>query len=162
MLCCDQGGLYLADFGLAHLIVKTIQTVASSVGGTPNYSPPEQLDASQGPVTEKIDIWAFACVALELLTGSVPWSGKTIMQIMAAVVMHRESPSLPAGCEAPAGMAELLQRCLEFEAGQRPSAAEVETEIHEEWRREQEDHYWGLVAFDLLHEDGCSCPDCED
>ena len=44
-----DGSPLLADFGLAALIVKTITTVQSSMGGTPNYSPPEQLDVDLGP-----------------------------------------------------------------------------------------------------------------
>ena len=116
ILMDEEGKLVLADFGLATLIVKTIQTIASSPGGTPNYSPPEQLDTDLGPLTEKIDIWAFGCVAVELLTGQVPWQGKTHMQIMASVLMRKQTPSLPAGCEAPEGMAEVLAKCWSYEA----------------------------------------------
>jgi serine/threonine protein kinase len=42
--------------------------------GTLRYMSPEQLD---GILTSKIDIWAFGCVLLEILTGKPPYSGIT-------------------------------------------------------------------------------------
>ena len=132
ILMDEEGKLVLADFGLATLIVKTIQTIASSPGGTPNYSPPEQLDVSLGALTEKIDVWAFGCVAVELLTGQVPWHGMTHMQIMASVLMRKQTPSLPAGCEAPsvrsthrtraARRSSTTPRCASSRTGRRPKA----------------------------------------
>jgi len=125
ILMDEEGGLYLADFGLAALIVKTITTVQSSMGGTPNYSPPEQLDVDLGPLTEKIDIWALGCLAIELLTGAVPWQGRQPMQIMASVVMKRQSPALPEGVVAPEELRPLLKRCFAFTPAERPAAAEL-------------------------------------
>ena len=131
ILMDEEGKLVLADFGLATLIVKTIQTIASSPGGTPNYSPPEQLDTDLGPLTEKIDIWAFGCVAVELLTGQVPWFRKTHMQIATSVVVKRQSPPVPAGCEMPEGMPEVLRKCWSYEAAGRPSADQLVLEMQQ-------------------------------
>ena len=131
ILMDENGKLFLADFGLASLIVKTIQTIASSPGGTPNYSPPEQLDSDLGPLTEKIDIWAFACVAYELLTGELPWKGKTHMQLMTAVLMHKQTPALPAGCLVPDGMAEVLAKCWSYDPAGRPSADQLAVRMRE-------------------------------
>ena len=133
LLIDGKGDIFLSDFGLAHLIVQTMpQTAATSGGGTPNYSAPELLDTelSAGP-TEKIDVWAFACVAYELLTGRVPWQGKSPHQILMSVVVRKVVLELPAGTEAPADMPAFLGHCLAYEPTERPTAAEMERRIIE-------------------------------
>ena len=132
LLIDGEGKVFLSDFGLAHLIVQTMpQTAATSGGGTPNYSAPELLDSEMSAPTEKIDIWAFACVAYELLTGKVPWQGKSSHQILMSVVVRQAMLELPEGTEAPAGMPVLLRDCLAYEPTERPTAAEVERRIIE-------------------------------
>ncbi len=63
------------------------------------FRAPETFDPELGPVTKKSDIWALACLLLELQTGKVPWEGLNVLQIMTKVcesnAFHSNNPHLP-------------------------------------------------------------------
>jgi hypothetical protein len=85
---------------------------------------PEQHDSEEfGKVTPKADIWAWACIAVEMLSGSVPWSGKRALEILGCVVNKKQTPQVPPG--APPWLSALLQRSFLHVAADRPTAAEV-------------------------------------
>src|SRR5262245_276349 len=67
-----DGTPVLADFGLAKLALSVRRITASGiVMGTPEYMSPEQAAGEQiGPAS---DIYSFAIVAYEMLTGRVPF-----------------------------------------------------------------------------------------
>ena len=74
----DFGRLVVADFGVAMLAGATLTSTASQTGsgaGTVFYMAPEQHDSEEfGVVTCQADIWAWGCVAVEMLSGVIPWS----------------------------------------------------------------------------------------
>jgi serine/threonine protein kinase len=69
------------------------------------------FDPELGPVTKKSDIWALACLLLELQTGKVPWEGLNILQIMSKVcesnAFHSNNPHLPLAMGS-------FSRCLTY------------------------------------------------
>jgi hypothetical protein len=78
ILVDDDGRLYIADFGVASLAEATLSTgsASRSGAGTPVYMAPEQHDARMfGRVTEAADVWAWACIVVEVLSGRVPHRG---------------------------------------------------------------------------------------
>jgi Tol biopolymer transport system component len=95
--------------------------------GTPGYMSPEQARCQE--VDRRTDIWAFGCVLYELLTGRQVFQGQSQTEIIAAV-LEREPDwqALPAG--TPARIRELLRRCLQKDADQRPgNIADVRTAL---------------------------------
>ena len=86
---------------------------------------PEQLDTDSGPVTEKVDIWAWACIAVEMFAGAVPWKGVSHMQILGNVCMKRQTPQLPEDAVLPAKLRMMVEECFAFDPAQRPTAAQV-------------------------------------
>lgn len=90
ILISDDGGVYVADFGVAHAspsraFADGTQLVATTAGfiGTPTYMAPERL---RGDVADaRGDQFAF-CVALyEALHGRRPFTGETIGDLRAAI-----------------------------------------------------------------------------
>ncbi|MFN0180572.1 MAG: protein kinase domain-containing protein [Gemmatimonadales bacterium] len=84
----------LADFGLARVLTdERGQSLTSSgvIVGTAPYMSPEQ--GSGDPVDARTDQYALACVLFEMLTGSPPFYGTTIL---ATLAKHRvdERPSV--------------------------------------------------------------------
>ncbi|KAF5779578.1 putative protein kinase RLK-Pelle-RLCK-VI family [Helianthus annuus] len=72
LIRCLEGD-YLSDFGLAKWATPTgLQITSTNVAGTFRYLAPEYF--THGKVTEKIDVYAFCVVLLELLTGRKPIS----------------------------------------------------------------------------------------
>jgi serine/threonine protein kinase len=90
---------------------------------------PEQ---ARGKVVDKrSDIWAFGCVLFEMLTGTRPFDGETITDVLGAVVRAEPDWSrLPD--TTPGNIRRLLRRCLTKEARARQQAAgDARLEIEE-------------------------------
>src|SRR5579859_3639867 len=87
-------GPKLIDFGVAKVLdpFRREQLTGAGVIGTPGYMAPEQaLDSSA--VDGRADVWAFSIMMYELLSGGVPFPGKTCTEVL-ALVLERDVPSL--------------------------------------------------------------------
>jgi hypothetical protein len=94
-------------------------TMAGVIMGTAAYMSPEQ--AKGKPVDRRGDIWAFGVVLAEMLTGQRVYSGETVSETLAAVLLKEpDLTGLPAG--TPAGVRGLLRRCLERDPTRRLQA----------------------------------------
>jgi len=80
----------LADFGLAKLLQSaSVKSPTGVTTGTPAYMAPEQVTGSAvGPAADR---YALAAVAYELLTGTPPFSGEGVLELLYAHV-HRDPP----------------------------------------------------------------------
>jgi serine/threonine protein kinase len=104
--------VYLTDFGLARDPSGFALTVPGQVLGTIDYMAPELLEGIRiGPAT---DIYALACLAVETLTGQVPFprdndAATTYAHVMdAAPSVSERRPELPVALDdvIAAGMAK--------------------------------------------------------
>ena len=102
-------------------------TAAGIILGTAAYMSPEQ--GSGRPVDKRTDIWAFGCVLCEMLTGRPVFAGKTMSDLLAAVLTaDPDWTTLPE--ETPVPIRKLLRRCLEKDRKRRlDSAADARLEI---------------------------------
>jgi hypothetical protein len=116
-----EGRVKVLDFGLAKAMANDVAagdptssptmtmraTMAGLIMGTAGYMAPEQ--AKGKAVDRRADIWAFGIVFAEMLTGRTMYTGETVSEILAAVIMT--PPGIPEGL--PPHIATLLRRCLE-------------------------------------------------
>ena len=125
-----DGLVKILDFGLAKALAgetaaadpstsPTLSHLATQAGiilGTAAYMAPEQ--AKGKPVDRRADIWAFGCVLYEVFSGKQAFSGETVTDILAAVVMKEPDWSaLPE--TTPRSIRTLLARCLKKDPKQR-------------------------------------------
>jgi hypothetical protein len=91
--------VYLSDFGVSKGAVSSVSlTGAGHFLGTPDYSAPEQI---QGwAVDGRVDQYALACVAFQLLTGTAPFERD---QGMAVLLAHLSEPP-PSVCSRRPGL----------------------------------------------------------
>lgn len=127
-----SGGLKLADFGLAKGAESGSAlgslTAAGTIMGTPAYMAPEQVKGERpGPAT---DIYAAGVVAYEMLTGRVPFTAASDLEVMG---MHvRQPPPDPRSLrsEIPESLARAVQKAMAKRPDDRwSSAAAFRTEL---------------------------------
>jgi len=104
--------VFLGDFGLARDPEGEALTAPGQVLGTIDYMAPELLDGER--VGAATDIYGLACLAVETLTGTVPYARDTDAATMYAHIVdpppsiHERRPSLPPALDdvIAAGMAK--------------------------------------------------------
>ncbi|HEV8445415.1 MAG TPA: protein kinase [Gemmatimonadaceae bacterium] len=126
------GAAVVTDFGIAKALTAartgahdtTITQVGSGVG-TPAYMAPEQA-AGDPNLDHRADVYAFGCLAYELLAGETPFHGRPMHQMMTA---HFAEPAPAVNArrgDTPRGLASLVAQCLEKDPANRPqSGAEL-------------------------------------
>ncbi|MHC5539973.1 protein kinase domain-containing protein, partial [Singulisphaera rosea] len=114
----------IADFGLARLIEgdEVRLTETSEAPGSPSYMSPEQFDAP-GSVDGQSDVFSLGVVLYEMLTGRLPFPGKT-----RTVVSDQVRNSFPAAPQAlcrsvPRDLGILCMGCLEKDRADRIGSA---------------------------------------
>ena len=121
ILISPDGKAKLADLGIATASERTQITAVGTVLGTPSYMAPEQLEG--GRITKAVDIYALAAVAFELLGGRKARQGRTPLEI-AHQVANEPTPDIrEAWSDAPPAAAEVLQRGMARDPGERPRSA---------------------------------------
>ena len=120
----------VADFGIAKAIVAaqekpegaTLTQLGTAVG-TPAYMAPEQ--AAGDPDTDhRADVYAFGCMAYELLAGQPPFAGLPPHKLLVAHMNEtpRDVRELRPDCPAP--LAALVMHCLAKNPAERPATAD--------------------------------------
>ncbi|MDQ6831107.1 MAG: serine/threonine protein kinase, partial [Gemmatimonadota bacterium] len=120
----------VADFGIAKAIAAAQErpagaslTQLGTAVGTPAYMAPEQ--AAGDPSTDRrADIYAFGCVAYELLAGHPPFHGLSPHKLMAAHMGETARPVEELRPDCPPALARLIARCLAKDPDDRPANAD--------------------------------------
>eukprot|EP00731_Ephydatia_muelleri_P016582 Em0009g1006a len=128
----DTVNVKLADYGISRFAnpggVKGEE-------GTPGYLAPEAIRrrGEDQAFDEKVDIFSFAMLLFELLTGQRPFENLTTMQELNKAVSKGDRPLLQDGNLEPSfpGMIDLMFDCWKQTAAERPSANEVVTRMCE-------------------------------
>ena len=127
-----DGKLKLFDFGLAACVKKkqlASDTYAmSGYTGTPVFMAPEVY--LNQPYNEKVDVYSFAMILWEMISGEKAFSGMSREDHKQAVVIGGQRPSLgPVLARAPVEVARLLERCWDGDHMQRPDFATILREL---------------------------------
>ncbi|MFC8847785.1 MULTISPECIES: protein kinase [unclassified Micromonospora] len=115
-------GVKVVDFGISALAGESEKGAEGTLLGTPAYLAPERLD--NGQVSPATDVYALGLLLYRMLTGRLPWEASTTTQLLRAH-MYAEPEPMPDVPGLPAGVAELVRRCLAKRPDDRPATAEV-------------------------------------
>merc|ERR1719265_822821 len=89
-------------------------------GGSPRYMAPELFD-NKSKITEKIDIWAMACIFIEIFAGPLPYEKiNTLADLTREMLVHRRSPDVPNHIFEEIRV--ILHSCLDFDHQVRPTS----------------------------------------
>jgi hypothetical protein len=109
----------VADFGVAR--VKAQTGVMTAETGTYRWMAPEVIEHK--PYDHKADVFSFAIVLWELLTGKLPYEYLTPIQAAVGVVQKCLRPTIPKHTHPK--ITELLEKCWQQDPASRPDFTEI-------------------------------------
>ena len=138
------------DFGLAKLVAakshagpsyadQTMTMVAAlstpgAATGTPGYMSPEQARGDEADA--RADIFGLGIVLYEMATGKMPFQGKTLGAVMAAILHDVPAPPSALNPNIPEGLQQIIGKALEKDPDTRYQTA---SDLRADLRRLQRD-----------------------
>jgi serine/threonine protein kinase len=128
-----SGRVKVLDFGLARLAGGDARLTGSGViVGTPSYMAPEQ---AEGEVDARADLFSLGCVLYRMVTGRLPFPGKTAMAALREVAILDPPPPRQVNPETPEALSQLIMRLLSKDPAGRPASAAAVVQALEEIQR---------------------------
>ena len=127
VLVDSEGRLKVTDFGIARAGASQM-TEAGSIIGTAQYLSPEQ--AKGAPVDQTSDIYSIGIVLYELLTGTVPYTGDTPVEIAMKHLSQVPEPPSALEPQIPHELDAIVLRSLAKDPADRyQSADEMDADL---------------------------------
>ena len=109
----------IGDLGLGRVLGAHSDFAKTGVG-TPLYFSPELCQ--EQPYNDKSDVWAFGCLAHELLTGDPPFTAHNQVAL-ASKIVNAPTPALPD--DISPDLAFVISKALVKDPARRPSMADI-------------------------------------
>lgn len=123
VLIDKAGKAMLTDFGIARAGISISHT--GDLRGTPAYMAPEYL-SSQSEPSASTDVFSLGVVFYQLLTGELPFRGKTLPQVLHAILNEPFLDPRATVPTLPEGVVAICRRCLAKDPSERyPSGGEL-------------------------------------
>jgi serine/threonine protein kinase len=104
----------ISDWGLSRIISESTSTTATSF--TPYYAAPEQI--GKKAKDERTDIWQLGVILYEQVTGVLPFTGDSMVEVMAGIAT--KNPKTPSQINpATSDIESVIQKCLEKDPAKR-------------------------------------------
>ncbi|MFC1500657.1 protein kinase [Candidatus Zixiibacteriota bacterium] len=111
VLVSSDGTVKVTDFGLAKAIGQTTLSLTGETKGTAPYMAPEIYRGES--ITETGDVWSIGVLTYQVLTGKLPFQGRTFEET-ALSILNDEFPPLPDEVESTLpGISTFLEKCLQ-------------------------------------------------
>lgn len=114
----------VSDFGLAKSVgaeTSAGMTQSGEMLGTPRYMAPEQVEAKH--VDARTDIYALGLIFYEMLTGDVPFTAETTLQLMYKRAHETPPPPNAVIPDIPQWLNNVVAKCLECDPARRYQSA---------------------------------------
>jgi len=120
--------ILVMDFGLARSVESEGMTQTGALLGTIEYMSPEQ--AMGKPLDQRSDLFAVGLIFYELLSGRMPYKAETAMASLLMRNQERAVPLSEIDATVPAGLSDIVSRCLERDLTRRyQTAAEIVADL---------------------------------
>ena len=129
-----DGGIKVADFGIAHLQNES-DPESNETMGSIHYISPEQTRGE--PADARSDIYSLGVVMYEMLTGQLPYDGDTVEEI--AMMHFGTGLSLPGDInpDIPQHLEDITLKAMTSDVNARYQSAEELLDDLEEFRKQQ-------------------------
>jgi eukaryotic-like serine/threonine-protein kinase len=128
--------LKVMDFGLAKMLTpdqlaKITQTHTEFAVGTPGYMCPEQARGDE--MDGRGDLYSVGILLYELLSGRLPFAGRSTMDLLLAHVTEEPPPLSVAtnDLNLPPALEDVIRQCLAKNPDDRPRSARQLAELYE-------------------------------
>lgn len=113
----------IIDFGLAHEAgdQEGRLTIDNAVIGTPAYMSPERIGTDE--VNAKSDLFGLGVILYEMISGKLPFDGKSMVSILAAISRGKPTAIDMLVPDMPQDLADLIMQLLSSERDKRPADA---------------------------------------
>jgi hypothetical protein len=132
----DYSVVHVLDWGLAKRLRPTAEddaimdTRPGIIKGTPAYMSPEQATGKHEDVDFRTDVFALGIILYEILTGRLPFEGKTHTEVLTKIVEHEPADLRQTNRGVSRVLAAVCMKALNKDPAQRyPTAKEMATDI---------------------------------
>ncbi|RKZ10865.1 hypothetical protein DRQ32_06720, partial [bacterium] len=130
VLITEDGIVKILDFGLAKVPDRTQMTETGVTMGTLAYASPEQVRGEK--LDARTDIYALGVLLYQMVTGTSPFAASSAVATLQMVMNHQPAAPRKLRSDIPRRLDQLILRCIEKTADQRPeSMAVVQDELIE-------------------------------
>ncbi|MBU1238925.1 protein kinase [Myxococcota bacterium] len=122
----DNISVKILDFGIAKLSESTDSERRTKTGqllGTPAYMSPEQAKGEKNTVTHLSDIYSLGVIIYEMVSGTLPVKGETIMALLLNILTQIPEDLHQLNPEIPKNFSDIILSALEKDPQKRPQSA---------------------------------------
>jgi serine/threonine protein kinase/Flp pilus assembly protein TadD len=115
----------ISDWGLSKVVSDSTSSMTAAF--TPYYAAPEQV--TNKPKDQRTDIWQVGVILYELVTSSLPFTGDSMLEILATI--PTQDPVPPGNINPEAKKIEpIILRCMEKDPAKRyPSVIDLQKDL---------------------------------
>lgn len=148
----DEGRtVKVLDFGVAKFTDVLANgghaTTSNTLVGTPRYMSPEQARSSR-ELDGRSDLWALGMLTYEMLTGTHPFEGEAIAELLVAILTHRIPSPSSVRADLPESVDVWIERALARNRAERFSSGRELSQALEEALDGRWDGAWAAAFHD--------------
>jgi len=144
ILLNSRGEVKIADLGLC----VPISTPQKSLVGTPHWMAPE-LIARQTNYDDKVDVWSFGCLCMEMCQGGPPYANFSSVKAVFYVSIKGAPPLKHSDRWSPE-FNHFVSRCFEIDSAERPTVAQLLADPLMSNKEGQTEEFVATFVKDLL------------
>jgi WD40 repeat protein/serine/threonine protein kinase len=130
LLVDGQGTLWVADFGLAHILGDAGLTLTGDLVGTLRYMSPEQTAGKQVLVDQRTDIYSLGVTLYEFLTLQPAFPGDDRQVLLRQILAEEPRPPRRLNRAVPAELETVVLKAMAKEPGDRyPTAGALAEDL---------------------------------